>query len=78
VEARIDRRYDPNEAGALRTRTHQHFRSKSNRNVGQLTCWHCGTRSLVLGWHLCRYSSRIRNQWLRSLSISGPLSAVPE
>jgi hypothetical protein len=70
VEARVDWRYDANESGALRARTHQYLWSNSNKCVKELTCWHCGTRSLVLGWRLSRCSNRIRNQWLQPLLTS--------
>jgi hypothetical protein len=61
VKARIDWRYDPNQGGPLRTFTHQQPRPKSGKCVCRLTCLRCGTRSLVLGWHLFRCSNRTRN-----------------
>ena len=69
VEARIDWRYNSNEAGALRTCMYQYSRNKSVEDVGRLTCWHCGIRSPVLGWRPFRCSNKIRNQWLWSLSM---------
>ena len=76
VEARIDWRHDPNEARTIRTGTHQCHRATPNKGVRRLTCWRCGTKSLVLGWRLFRCSNRTRNQWLRSLSMPSLLDSL--
>lgn len=73
VEARIDWRYNSNEARALRTCRYQHSRFKQFEGIGRLTYWHCDTRTLVLGWHLFRYSNRIRNRWLQFLLMSASI-----